>query len=123
MKTRPTNHSGKILALGILLLGFSLALISRNYYNARHPSALEARFVAEYQVLARFAPKDIPAIRPGLPARISVGETGYFATVAAQNGEEFILMLTGPNSASPTNGSCRVTVDASIPPEALKPPQ
>lgn len=125
MTRRKKSQNGKLLATVILVVGISLALISRSHYQARHPSAREARFVDSTQILARFAQKDLSTIRPGLPARISVGEAGYFATVVGPNPndeKEFSLMLTGPNSTSPPPGTvCRVTVDASIPPAFLKP--
>lgn len=125
MTPRKKSHNGKILAAAILVLGLSLAWISRNYYQARHPSAEEAQFIDANQISARFAQRDLPAIVPGLPARISVGETGYSATVAKKDPKsegDVLLMLTGPNSKSPPAGTaCRVTVDASIPREALKP--
>lgn len=123
MKTEKRPWRGRILALSILVLGFSLAITSRFYYTARHPSAVEARFVDADKIVARFAPKDLSTVRPGLPARISVGETGYFGAVISQKDEdEFVIVLSGPNPDAPSqNTTCRVTVDASIPPEALKP--
>jgi|GEM_PF-1411924 len=122
MKTEKKTWRGTILALGILALGFTLALSTRVYYSARHPSALEARFVDKATISARFSPKDIPTVLPGLPARISVGKIGYYGTVVGQeNGNEFTIVLTGTNAEPPpANTPCRVTVDASIPPEFLK---
>lgn len=137
-------RSGWILASGLLILCIIGTWMTARTYHAQVITSTDAVVLEnqwpESRICATF-PKNVSGhIKPGMMARITVGEdktlltgsvlssgsNGVIVALRGETGNEGRLTLAAEQSSSgkpdhylPSGAPCVVTLDASIPPEAI----
>ena len=133
-------RAGWILVTGLLALCLlGTWLTARNYrsqvYSSAHGTVLQNQW-PESRISAEFPPEEAARIRPGMVAKITLGEDKKVlpgVVVAADSGKNpgaVIIRLTAEPPSEPGKKRehylpaglpCSVTVDSTVPPEAATP--
>jgi hypothetical protein len=145
MPAKPPSRPGWILVAGLLgLCVLGTWLTSRNYraqvFTSTRATVLENQW-PESRISAEFPAGEAARIRPGMVARITVGADktlipGRVLSVGSGTANGAVIAVTGdvgnagrspgdegkPHHYLPAGASCAVTVDTTIPPEALGSP-
>jgi hypothetical protein len=146
MPAQSPLRSGWILVVGLLgLCVLGTWLTSRNYhaqvFTSTQATVLQNQW-PESRIAAEFPAGEAARLRPGMVARITLGEDktlipGRVLSVdSGAHGSGVVIAVTGdaghaghsPGGSAkkhhylPTGASCAVTVDTTIPPEALASP-
>lgn len=146
MSSKPSLRSGWILVVGLMgLCVLGTWLTSRNY-RAQVLTSTRATVLQnmwpESRISAEFAAGEASRMRPGMVARITVGNDKtlipgrIFSVGTDTNAATVVISVTGdvgnagrsagepgkPHHYLPAGAECAVTIDMTIPPEAFASP-
>lgn len=137
-------RSGWILASGVLSLCLLGTWLTARSYRAQVVTSTRATVLEnqwpESRIAAEFSPAEVRRIRPGMMARITLTNdptllTGRVLSVGGATAGDVVVALIGeagdagrvgitapsgkPHHYLPSGTACAVTVDGTVPPEAL----
>jgi multidrug resistance efflux pump len=127
MERTEKKGQGRFVVVGILFLATIAAALTWLRYASQAPSTANAHLIAERLVLARFPSKVAREIRPGSKAIVtfeSAPSKRLAGAVQSREAKEdetkvVIVLKEVPTEARPDT-RCSVTVDTSLPIDAMK---